>query len=68
MQTVLVRIAVALWPRIEPVILGAAKTLVVQAIESAKAQTLPARYAFLQPVLVEIETDLIDAINRFGNA
>ena len=68
MQTVLVRIAVALWTRIEPVILGAAKTLVVQAIESAKAQTLPARYAFLQPVLVEIETDLIDAINRFGNA
>ena len=68
MQTVLVRIAVALWPRIEPVILWAAKTLVVQAIESAKAQTLPARYAFLQPVLVEIETDLIDAINRFGNA
>lgn len=59
MQTVLVRIAVALWPRIEPVILGAAKQLVIQAIESAKAQTLPARYAFLQPVLVEIEQDLL---------
>lgn len=59
MQTILVRIAVALWPRIEPVILGAAKALVVQAIESAKAQTLPARYAFLQPVLVELEQDLL---------
>lgn len=66
MQTVLVRIAVALWPRIEPVILGAAKALVIQAIESAKAQTLPARYAFLQPVLVEIETDLVDALSRWG--
>ena len=68
MQTVLVRIAVALWPRIEPVILAAAKQLAIQAIESAKAQTLPARYAFLQPVLVELETDLIAALNRFGKA
>jgi hypothetical protein len=48
------------------VILGAAKALVIQAIESAKAQTLPARYAFLQPVLVEIETDLVDALSRWG--
>lgn len=66
MQALLVRILVAAWPKIEPVVIGALRELAIQAIHGAKSQTLPARYSFLQPVLVELEDDVIKFLDGLG--
>lgn len=50
-------------PKLEPLLIQAAKNIATSLVMAAKAKNLPERYKFLEPIIDAVGDDLLKAIN-----
>lgn len=51
-------------PRLEPLLIQAARNVAVGLINAAKAKTLPDRYKWAEPIIDQVGDQLLAAINQ----